>query len=214
MAYRFQSLADITNRLKAIMDSAAAPPAEAPEIAAARYSEQLRQSNRKVQLGELKKAIDPVFQGVRQYVANLRGTLGLFRVEIVTAVSMEPSLPEGVDDVGSRLWASIQPEHCSDGRIIVYSIGAVGREAILLRAEIQTSGAGMGGFAGGMGMFGGGRGFSQPAKQDVAKWTEVARYSGEDPLAMDIIIEDFKRTLNQLMGQLAAGENGDKSNLG
>jgi len=188
IADRFQDLDDVTERLRAILDSAAAPPPEDPIIVAVRASERLRRTNRPVQLGEFGKAITPVLQQINAYVTgNLLGKLGFFQIQpIGSNIATLPNLPPDIEDVTCVLSFLVRAEHCARQEMLLYRVGATGNEAIIFQTVIPMSQLQHGMMAG-------------HQKPFEAQWREVFRYPGVSPPEKQLLIDDFKRSLNELM---------------
>jgi len=192
LADRFQTLEDMSSRLRAILDSAAVSPAEDPRVVAARCSERLRKTNRPVQLGEFKKAMDAVFNGMSQYVlSKLQRDVGLFVVAPIGLMPQSLKLPPDFEDIGSSCGFVVRTEHHQMGDVLVYKVGATGNDAVLFRTVIpQTQ----------LGPFGG----PNRSGQSSIEWQEAFRYPGVSPPVNELFIEDLKRSLSQLMERFAA----------
>lgn len=187
IADRFQNLNDVTGRLHAILSSAASPPPDDPIIVAARASERLRRTNRSIQLGEYGKAITPVLNAVNIHVIeNFVGQLGLFQIQQSnTGMLSQLQLPQNIEAVGSALCFMVRAEHCKKQELIAYKVGAAENEAVIFQAIVPMSNLTSGMFV--------------AQKPFEARWREVFRYPGDSPPDKQLIIDDLKRSLNELM---------------
>ncbi|MGA2062084.1 MAG: protein kinase, partial [Thermoguttaceae bacterium] len=186
IADRFQNLNDVTDRLRAILDSAATPPPEDPVIVAARASERLRKTNRPVLLGEFGKAIGKVLNEVNGYVmGNLTGKLGLFQLIPTNFAPDQIRLPQNVDDLGKTLNFIVKAEHCTKDKAILYRVGVAGNDAIIFEAVIPMSSIQQGPI--------------RTQRPITPEWREVFRYPGSIPPEKQLLIDAFKRLLNEVM---------------
>jgi serine/threonine protein kinase len=187
---RFQNLDDVIKRLNAIKDNSTLPPAEDPKIVASRFSAIIRKNNRSVQIGEIRNKIDQVLLEFSNYAIKQIGQrLDHFIVQFMK-ISHTLQLPAGIDEVGAQSVIYVKLDHSNKSEYIIYKIGSVGEEAIIFQCVVPDELLIP-------------KGPIRSIKPDIPNWREVYRYPGEIPPSKEFLLEDFKRTLNQLFEKFA-----------
>jgi serine/threonine protein kinase len=176
--YRFQSVGDMSNRLKECLDSAD-HAIENPVAVAKRAGERMRRGDRKTQLQEFSRLAKEVTQMIQQYGSSIHKELEKERFHLIfTGVSNSLPMPKGIDAVPQGdVAAQINASHHNHLSQALYQVASRGEQCVLLRLNLFREGD------------------SGPIKPQGG-WQEVCWFNAEALPDKEVVLSDFKRWIN------------------
>lgn len=178
---RFQTVDELRNRLKDILEPSARKVMEDPRLVAKKISQNLLKSDRRTQLTEYKSASIGLLQALKNCVHGYKkDEIPPFILGEQTKKKSELFDLDGLDDIGICFSCVIEMQNHPNRAAIEYQLAARGLQCAIFRATMKST--------------------RKKAKFEVMEpWTPVQWYEGVSGPDIDIVIEDFKASLGEAM---------------
>lgn len=184
LAGRFQSLEELTSRLKAIRNQDGDSQAVDPISTAKALSTRLRELDRKTQIAEFQQ---PAIQLLNQFSNNVNRMtkqLGRFTMNCSQGAHQGPPLQTGLDHVAGPFQATVKVNHHNISRLRIYKIASRGEQCVVCASDSRVD--------------------PQSDKTIFSDWTEIGWYEGDTTTILPIMESDFHRWLDERLNELAS----------